>query len=345
MIVTQYTVLYLPCACQSTRGVTSPALTSFCHCNIRQAALTMDDSEGSFYSLQTNGADFSRSYHLGDTYDEEEEEPIDSHSVLQVDTGQVSRSLMPHYREYSSRRSSPAPSRSNSCHRTPDSNSLRRSASFNHTMEQGARRAAMLPRSPIDVSAETQIVSTQYLQDLEHQIHDLHEKLRDHESRNAQLKYVSRPFWAKMLIFIALSDCFKAMLREMNRKSQNEPASSSSSLTSSITANRHSWSSSQSSPEFPSSPVTPPMLFNEQNRGPIRYWFRHEWDLVDPTNKVHRKKGVTDPDENDLSVDPSAAFSGGTRGGTDKAHGINRQMLWVELENGSIIDGWHASRI
>ncbi len=87
------------------------------------------------------------------------------------------------------------------------------------------------------------------------------------------------------------------------------------------------------------------MNFNEKNRGPIKYWFRHEWDAVDPANKATHKKGVTDPNLSDPVSDHTAVSSGALRGGTDKAHGINRQMQWVELETGEIIDGWHASRI
>lgn len=84
------------------------------------------------------------------------------------------------------------------------------------------------------------------------------------------------------------------------------------------------------------------MVYSEHKRDPFKYWFRHEWDPVDPAKKRHRQKGITDP--GDEAILPTLS---GTRGGggTDKVNGINKQMGWVELETGEIIDGWHAARI
>ncbi len=187
-----------PCrACRNTTWSTSPTLRGLCLRVVQHIVLAMDGSESSI-PYQPNGAGFPQPYQPPNTYDDEEDDPLDTHSIHQVDLDQISsRSYTPQYpgSDYGSRRPSPAP-RNGSRYRTPDSSYLRRSASFNHTMERGGHILApgtnFSSRSPIDLNPDTQVVPTQYLKDLEGQIEDLQIKFRDSESQNAQLQYVAR---------------------------------------------------------------------------------------------------------------------------------------------------------
>ncbi len=197
MIVTQVLDL-LAVLAEIPRGILCPTLRGLCLRVVQHIVLAMDGSESSVHPYQPNGAGFSQPYQSANTYDDEEDDPLDTHSIHPVDIDRVSsRSLTPQYpgSDYGSRRPSPAP-RNGSRYRTPDSSYLRRSASFNHTMERGGLILApgtnFSSRSPIDSNLDTQVVSTQYLKELEDQIHDLQIKFRDSESQNAQLKYVPR---------------------------------------------------------------------------------------------------------------------------------------------------------
>lgn len=99
------------CACQNTTWSTLPTLRGLCLCVVQHIVLTMDGSESSI-PYQPNGAGVPQPYQPPNTYNDKEDDPLDTCSIHQVNLDQISsRSYIPQYpgSDYGSQRPSPAP--------------------------------------------------------------------------------------------------------------------------------------------------------------------------------------------------------------------------------------------
>lgn len=101
--------------------------------------------------------------------------------------------------------------------------------------------------------------------------------------------------------------------------------------TSSTDSSQPSINRSKVSPFISRTQVSP----QEVNYPKVKYWYRHQWDVVDHQNP--KNKGA---DPAGLDVDRSQDSSILARGGSDASLGRNRALRWVQDENGITIDGW-----